>query len=126
MQRTLTSTLAKPARGLIALASIALASLAPLLIACAAGTRHYEDVVRIAASKHPRACTTPYTVTPLRNWGYRVDACEGTLYYRCHAKGKSMGRTQCCTLVPDEASATALIALSDTTGERSTCVEFAD
>ncbi len=121
MRRTLTSTLAKPACGLIALGS-----LAPPLIACAAGTRQYEDVVRIAASKHPRVCTTPYAVTPLRNWGYRVDACAGTLYYRCHAKGKSAGRTQCCTLVPDEASATALIALSDTTDERSTCVEFAD
>ena len=104
---------------------IALGATLPLL-ACVVGTRHYEDVVRIAASKHPRACTTPYTVAPLSGWGYRVDACEGTLYYRCHAQRKSMGHTQCCTLVPDEASATTLLAVSDTTGQRSTCVEFAD
>jgi hypothetical protein len=118
MRRTFASSVAPHA-------VVALASLPPL-IACAAGTRHYEDVVRIAASKHPRACTTPYTVTPLGSWSYRVDACEGTLYYRCHAQQKSMGHTQCCTLVPDEAAATALLAASNTTGERSTCVEFAD
>ena len=102
---------------------VALAALAALS-ACAAN--HYDDVVRIAASKHPRNCTEPYTVTPLSRWGFRVDACEGTLYYRCWQQRKSMGRTQCCSIVPDEASATALVSASDTTGERSTCVEFAD
>jgi hypothetical protein len=102
---------------------ISIIALAPL-VACV--TSHYEDVVRIAASKHPRVCTAPYKVIPLARWGYRVDACEGTLYYRCSAQRKSMGRTQCCSLVDDEASATALLAASATTGEGSTCVEFAD
>lgn len=101
-------------------AIFAVVSLA-LLPACA--TSHYEDVVRIAASKHPRACTTPYTVAPLGRWAFRVDACEGTLFYRCwagpnsaRARRKSMGRTQCCAPVPDETSATAVISASETTG----------
>ncbi len=84
---------------------------------------HYEDVVRIAASKHPRECSEPYKVAPLGGWAYRVDACEGALYYRCYAQRKSMGHTQCCGLVPDEASATAIFSAA---GAADTCVEFAD
>ena len=98
-------------------------ALVPLL-ACA--TNHYEDVVRIAASKHPRTCTAPYTVVSLGRWAFRVDACEGALFYRCWAQRRTMGRTQCCSIMPDAASATAAVAAGDTTGEQSTCVEFAD
>jgi len=99
-------------------------ALAPLVASCT--TYRYEDVVRIAASKHPRTCTEPYTVAPLGSWGFRVDACEGTLFYRCWVRRKSMGRTQCCAIVPDQESATSVVVGSGTTADRSTCVEFAD
>lgn len=89
--------------------------------ACAAS--HYEEVVRIAASKHPRQCTAPYTVTKLNSWGYRVDACEGTLYYRCSNRRKSLGRTQCCHEVANADRATALLSASDPT---EMCVELVD
>ena len=95
-----------------------------LLLLAACATSHFEDVVRVAASKHPRECTTPYTVTKLNGWGYRVDACEGPLFYRCSYARKTMGRTQCCDLVADEAAATAL--LSAAPGESATCLEFVD
>lgn len=99
----------------------ALFSLLPLT-ACM--TSHFDDVVRLAASKHPRDCTTPYSVTQLNEWGFRVDACEGTHYYRCSYRRKSMGRTQCCHEVTDAAGATTLLSPSDRA--RETCMEFAD
>lgn len=96
---------------------------APLpLAACA--TSHYDDVVRLAASKHARGCSAPYAIAKLNGWGYRVDACEGTLYYRCSYQRKSMGRTQCCHQVADSSAATALVSPSDPTAE--TCIEFVD
>jgi hypothetical protein len=98
-----------------------LLSLLPLL-ACA--TSHFDDVVRLAASKHPRECTTPYTVTQLNGWSFRVDACEGTHYYRCSYRRKSMGRTQCCREVADASAASAFLSPSGPAG--STCMEFAD
>ncbi len=101
-------------------------ALAPLASVASCASNHYDDVVRIAASKHPRSCAEPYKVAALSRWGFRVDACEGTLFYRCWSQRKSMGRTQCCSLVPDEDSATSVVTASDTGGLRSTCVEFAD
>lgn len=85
-------------------------------------TSHFEDVVRVAASEHPRACTAPYTVKKLNGWAYRVDACEGTLYYSCAFKPNT-AVTECCYPVPDEAAATAAVRL---TGQVSTCLDFAN
>lgn len=90
-------------------------------------TSHFDEVVRVAASKHPRDCTAPYTVKKLNGWAYRVDACERPLYYRCafDTDRDMVGRRQCCELMPDEASATAL-AGAEIPKASSTCLEFAD
>jgi hypothetical protein len=93
------------------------------LVACA--TSHFETVVEVAASKRPRTCTAPFVVKALNGWAYRVDACEGTLYYRCSYQRKSMGRSQCCHPVPDEASATSLLAPVGAASE-TTCQDFID
>jgi hypothetical protein len=91
--------------------------------ACAAS--HFDTVVEIAASGRPRACTEPFRVKRLNDWAFRVDACEGALYYRCSYARKTMGRTQCCHPVPDEASATALLGAAAPDAQK-TCQDFVD
>jgi hypothetical protein len=102
-----------------------LASLAALGALSACATSHFETVVEIAASKRPRACTAPFAVRRLNDWAYRVDACDGPLYFRCAYQRKTMGRTQCCHSVPDESSATALLATMGGENE-TTCQDFVD
>ena len=84
----------------------------------------FETVVEIAASGHPRTCDGRFTVTQLSGSGYRVDACEGTLYYRCFYARKTMGRTQCCAEVADEAEATSWVHFDGP--EPTTCEQFVD
>jgi hypothetical protein len=62
-------------------------------------------------------------VTPLRAWAYRVEACERTAFYRCYFKRKTAGRTQCCYPVPDEATATAIVAADP---DDATCKDFSE
>jgi hypothetical protein len=84
---------------------------------------HFETVVEISASKHPRTCDGRFTVHALNSYAYRVDACEGALYYRCFYQRKTMGRGQCCEQVEDEDTATATFG---SIGADTTCVSFVD
>jgi hypothetical protein len=95
-----------------------------VLGASACATKHFETVVEIAASSQPRSCDGRFTVKPLNGWGYRVDACEGPLYFRCFSARHSMGRTQCCARVADEAAAVALVHFEG--AQPVTCVPFVD
>lgn len=96
-----------------------------LLTLASCATSHFETVVEIAASKSPRQCTAPFAVKRLSDWAYRVDACDGTTYFRCSYQRKTMGRSQCCHPVADEATATALFGA---TGQatQTTCQDFID
>jgi hypothetical protein len=105
---------------------LSLLALMPIA-SCATAHSHFDDVVRVAASKHPRDCTAPYTVQKLNGWAYRVDACEGPLYYRCafDTDRDMVGRRQCCEPMRDEGSATALVGPAIPRAS-STCLDFAD
>lgn len=92
------------------------------ILAISACTNHFETVVEIAASKQARTCDGRFTLKKLNDWAYRVDACEGPLYYRCSFARKSMEK-QCCHLVEDESAATSIIG---TQGRNPTCVAFVD
>jgi hypothetical protein len=102
---------------------ITLAALLLALASCA--TSHFETVVEIAASKSPRQCSAPFAVRRLSDWAYRVDACDGTTYFRCSYQRKTMGRSQCCHPVPDEATATALLGATGDAAQ-TTCQDFID
>ena len=96
-----------------------------LLALASCATSRFETVVEIAASKSPRQCTAPFVVNRLTDWAYRVDACDGTTYFRCAYQRKTMGRSQCCHPVADEATATALLgAMGSAT--QTTCQDFID
>ena len=92
------------------------------LSSCA--TSHFETVVEIAASKRPQKCATPFAVSRLNRWAYRVDACDETTYFRCAYVQKATGLSQCCHPVPDEAAATALLGARD--AAQTTCQDFVD
>ncbi len=96
-----------------------------LLALSSCATSHFETVVEIAASKRPRSCEAPFKVSRLSDWAYRVDSCDDVTYFRCSYTRKTMGRSQCCHPVPDEATA---IALFGAQGEatQTTCQDFID
>jgi hypothetical protein len=101
-------------------------ALAAILLAAAPSTgcvsSHFQAVVRGAAASRASYCGGVIAVRPLSDWGYAVDACEETTYYRCFYQRRSGGHVQCCHPVPDEGAATSLVSFEP---ERDVhCVEF--
>ena len=91
-----------------------------LAVSSACAPAHFERVVRTAAAKDA-ACGGEVVVKAV-GFGYRVQSCEETTYYRCYFARRSMGLEQCCYRVKDEGSATSLVSTNRAGGEM-TCLD---
>jgi hypothetical protein len=85
-----------------------------------ASTR-FEAVVRKAANERPGSCGREVVLERLTDWSFRVQGCDGTLYYRCYYDRRTSGRMECCYEVPNERAATERFSIEpwEKTCERS-------